>query len=190
MPNHNQVIDTITSKVVLILGRFTAKRKEVLDALRESLRALGYSPVMFDFQKLGSRTYRETVSTLAHISRFVIADLTDPKVVLQELKVVVKTLPSVPVQPILQARAKECVVVPEDYGAYPWFLPLVRYRGVADVTGAPLKAAVAAAEAMVLRRRLPTPVAEVVGSPAPNMAAGDVKVARRSRNSQQGSTKK
>jgi hypothetical protein len=33
-----QVIDTITSKVVLILGRFTPERKLVLDAIREQLR--------------------------------------------------------------------------------------------------------------------------------------------------------
>ena len=33
-----KVIDAITSKVVLILGRFTPKRKEVLDAIREELR--------------------------------------------------------------------------------------------------------------------------------------------------------
>lgn len=32
------VIDTITSKVVLILGRFSSKRKPVLDALRSQLR--------------------------------------------------------------------------------------------------------------------------------------------------------
>jgi hypothetical protein len=32
------VIDTITSKAVLILGRFTDERKAVLDALREELR--------------------------------------------------------------------------------------------------------------------------------------------------------
>jgi hypothetical protein len=32
------VIDTITTKVVLILGRFTPERKAVLDALREELR--------------------------------------------------------------------------------------------------------------------------------------------------------
>ena len=32
------VIDTITSKVVLILGRFTEERKAVLDAIREEFR--------------------------------------------------------------------------------------------------------------------------------------------------------
>lgn len=39
---HNEklrkVIDTITSKVVLILGRFTPERKAVLDALRDEVR--------------------------------------------------------------------------------------------------------------------------------------------------------
>jgi hypothetical protein len=40
------VIDTITSKVVLILGRFTAERKAVLDALREELRQRNYLPIL------------------------------------------------------------------------------------------------------------------------------------------------
>ena len=44
-----KVIDTITSKVVLILGRFTPERKIVLDRLRDTLRSKNYSPVVFDF---------------------------------------------------------------------------------------------------------------------------------------------
>jgi hypothetical protein len=46
---HNQkirdVIDTITSKAVLILGRFTDERKAVLDALREELRNRDLLPI-------------------------------------------------------------------------------------------------------------------------------------------------
>jgi uncharacterized protein YjbI with pentapeptide repeats len=38
------VINTITSKVVLILGRFTPERKAVLDALRDELRKQDYLP--------------------------------------------------------------------------------------------------------------------------------------------------
>jgi hypothetical protein len=37
-----EVIDTITSKVVLILGRFTDERKAFLDALRDELRKRDY----------------------------------------------------------------------------------------------------------------------------------------------------
>jgi hypothetical protein len=40
------VIDTITSKAVLILGRFTDERKAVLDALREELRERDYLPCL------------------------------------------------------------------------------------------------------------------------------------------------
>ncbi len=101
------VIDTITSKVVLILGRFTDERKVVLDAVREELRKRGYLPVLFDFKKPASRTTVETISTLAHMARFVIADLTDAKSVLQELQAVVPLNPSVPVQPLLLASQEE-----------------------------------------------------------------------------------
>ena len=52
---HNEklqrVIDTITSKVVLILGRFSPERKMILDALRDELRKRNYAPVVFDFEK-------------------------------------------------------------------------------------------------------------------------------------------
>jgi hypothetical protein len=74
---HNQkirdVIGTITSKVVLILGRFTDERKAVLDALRDELRNRNLLPILFDFSIPASRDVRETIKTLASLARFVIA---------------------------------------------------------------------------------------------------------------------
>jgi len=115
------VIDTITSKVVLILGRFTPERKSVLDAIREELRMRNYLPVLFDFEKPSSRNFTETVSTLAHMARFVIADLTDPKSIPQELTGIIPNLPSVPVKPLLLASEKEYGMF-NDFRAYPWVL--------------------------------------------------------------------
>jgi hypothetical protein len=101
---HNErirhLIDTITSKVVLILGRFTPERKAVLDTLREELRQRDYTPVLFDFDKPASKDLTGTVQTLANMARFIIADLTDPSSVPHELAMVVPTTP-VPVQPVL-----------------------------------------------------------------------------------------
>jgi hypothetical protein len=57
------VIDTITSKLVLILGRFTPERKIVLDAIRDELRKRSYLPVLFDFEKPSNRDVTKTVST-------------------------------------------------------------------------------------------------------------------------------
>jgi hypothetical protein len=53
------VIDTITSKVVLILGRFTDERKAVLDGLREELRKRNYLPILFDFSVPATRDITE-----------------------------------------------------------------------------------------------------------------------------------
>jgi uncharacterized protein YjbI with pentapeptide repeats len=127
-----QVIDTITSKVVLILGRFTPERKAVLDAIRNSLRQRDYLPVLFDFEKPGSRDITETVSTLAHMARFIIADLTDAKSIPQELQAIVPNLPSVPVQPILLASDYEYGMF-ESIRRYPWVLEMYRYYDVDEV---------------------------------------------------------
>jgi len=100
-PEIRDVIDTITTKVVLILGRFTDERLAILEALRSELQKQDYIPVLFDFDAPKSRDIEETVSTLAHLARFIIADITDPKAIPQELSSIVKNLQSVPVLPLL-----------------------------------------------------------------------------------------
>jgi Pentapeptide repeats (8 copies) len=122
-------INTLTMKVVLILGRFTPERKIVLDALRDELRRKNYLPIVFDFEKPAHRDLTETISTLAHMARFVIADITQAKSLPQELERIVPGLPSVPVQPLLQARAKEYGMF-EHFKRYPWVLEIYRYTTV------------------------------------------------------------
>ena len=56
------VIDTITSKVVLILGRFTPERKVVLEAIRDELRNRDYLPVLFDFERPAGKDLTGTIS--------------------------------------------------------------------------------------------------------------------------------
>jgi len=133
---HNErlrdVIDTITSKVVLILGRFTPERKSILEAVRNRLRERDYLPVLFDFQKPRSRDVTETISILAHISRFVIADITNARSIPQELEAIVPHLPSVPIQPLLQASADEYGMF-EHFNRYPWVLTLNHYTGIDDL---------------------------------------------------------
>ena len=127
---HNQkirdVIDTITSKAVLILGRFTDERKAVLDALREELRKRNYLPILFDFDKPRSRDTDETITLLARMARFIVADISDAKAVLQELRAIVPDLPSVPVQPIILAVQEEPGMF-DFYRNRPSFLTVHRY---------------------------------------------------------------
>jgi uncharacterized protein YjbI with pentapeptide repeats len=128
---HNEklrdVLDTVGKKVVLILGRFTEERKAVLDALRDELRRRNYIPILFDFEKPVSRDLTETVVTLAHLSRFVIADLTDPSALPHELMSFVRDLPSVAVQP-LTLKGQRVYGMFENIQRYPWVLPIYEYE--------------------------------------------------------------
>lgn len=144
--NIRHVIDTITTKVVLILGRFTPERKAILDAIREELRKHDYLPVLFDFEKPASRDITETVSTLAHLARLVIADITDARSIPQELGRIVPHLPSVPVQPLLQASADEYGMF-EHFKRYPWVLEIHRYKNLDDLLESLGQKVIAPAEA-------------------------------------------
>jgi uncharacterized protein YjbI with pentapeptide repeats len=127
---HNEkirdVIDTIGKKAVLILGRFTPERKAVLDALREELRKRDYLPILFDFEKPRSRDTDETITLLARMARFIVADISDAKSILQELRAIVPDLPSVPVQPIILEMQEEPGMF-DFYRNRPSFLPVHRY---------------------------------------------------------------
>jgi hypothetical protein len=126
------LIDTVGRKAVLILGRFTVERKVVLDAMRTALRTRGYLPMLFDFDAPGNRDLTETIVTLAHMSRFIIADITDPKSVPQELTAIIPDLPSVPVVPVVLAAHEEYAMF-EHWKRYPWVLPILRYKNGADL---------------------------------------------------------
>lgn len=129
-----QAIDTITSKAVLILGRFTLDRKLVLDKIRDELRYHNYLPILFDFKKLNSRNFTETITTLAGLSRFIIADLTDPRSIPQELMSIIPNLTSVPVQPIISINDREYPMF-EDFKDRPNVLPIYRYTNIDTLLG-------------------------------------------------------
>jgi len=121
------VIDTITSKVVLILGRFTPNRKVVLDAIRDELRKDDYLPVVFDFKKPDSKDLTGTISTLANMARFIIADLTDPSSVPHELATVVPGT-VVPVQAIILEGQREYAMFPDLMRRHHWVLEPHQYK--------------------------------------------------------------
>jgi uncharacterized protein YjbI with pentapeptide repeats len=156
---HNQkvrgVIDTITSKVVLILGRFTDERKVVLDALRDELRKRDHLPVLFDFPRPESRDVTETVKVLAGLARFVIADITDATEVRTEVSGIVPIFTSLPVQPILLRGQAEFIGM-QHLKAFPWLLPTFEYDSQEHLLSSLNKDVIGPAEtkALELRRLL------------------------------------
>jgi uncharacterized protein YjbI with pentapeptide repeats len=154
-PKVREVLDTITSKVVLILGRFSDERKPVLDALREALRRHPnrYIPVLFDFDSQQDQPVFETVKTLANLARFVIADLTDPNMVRSELTYITTNVPTVPVKPVILFGAP----LPTEYGTwkkYKSFLDVYQYADLPQLVANLSKAVITPVEGHVRPRPL------------------------------------
>jgi hypothetical protein len=51
----------------------------VLERLRGELRKRGYASIVFNFDKPETKDFTDTVRLLAGLSKFVIADITNPK---------------------------------------------------------------------------------------------------------------
>jgi len=126
------VIDTITSKTVLILGRFTPERKVILDAMANRLRDFNLIPIIFDFERATSRDFTETIKTLAGLSLFVIADITNPKSAPLELQAVVPDY-QIPFIPIQQKGEDLFSMFGDLQGKYDWVLKPLIYRSIDDL---------------------------------------------------------
>jgi hypothetical protein len=126
-PKIRRVIDTITSRAVLILGRFTPERKVILDGIREELRKRDWVPILFDFDRPTQRDFTETVLTLAGMARFVIADISNPKSSPLELQATVPNymIPFVPILQVGETPFAMFVDLKQKYDQ--WVLDLLRY---------------------------------------------------------------
>ena len=128
------IIDTITSKAVLILGRFTPERKIILDALANKVREHKLLPIIFDFERSSNRDFTETIKTLAGLSLFVIVDITNPKSAPLELEAIVPDY-QIPFVPIIQKGEKPFAMFRDLTGKYDWVLgPVITYSSLDKLT--------------------------------------------------------
>jgi Pentapeptide repeats (8 copies) len=108
------VIDSVTRKGVLILGRFQEGGLALLQEIAAWLRRPengGYLPLLFDFPRPESKTYTETIRTLVGLARFVIVDLSGRSVP-QEITAAVD-LYEIPFVPILEKGRGEWSMFPD-----------------------------------------------------------------------------
>ena len=164
----SRLLSDIAARGVLILGRFTQERKAVLDAIHDALERLpaAYVPLVFDFEKPGERDLIESIVRFAAVSRFVIADLSDPKSVPAELQAIVPQFPSLPVVTIIEAGQRVYPVSDHILRRANVLTPVIAYRDIDHLLSVLDHDIVAPAEAMVERLR-PTPLATPVAMAAP-----------------------
>ncbi len=126
-----EVIDTLGKKAVLVLGRFS-ERKSVVAGLRERLRELGFAPIVFDFEQPSQRDLTETVSTLAGLSAFIIADLTAPRSIPQEAQAVIPAY-SVPFVPIIQSGEPIYSMFQDLWSRHDWVMTPLEYTAIDEL---------------------------------------------------------
>lgn len=132
--NHKKlrnVLNAVTKKGVLVLGRFGEGGLEVLQAIAGKLREEHYLPIIFDFERPQDRNYTETVKTLAGLARFIIADLSGPSVP-QELYATIPHF-KIPFVPIIEA-GRNLYAMAVDLLEYPWVIrPPVTFASMEEL---------------------------------------------------------
>ena len=132
------MLETVGQKGVLLLGRFSDGRIQVLERLKHALRERKWIPIVFDFDKLEKSDFTETVRTLAGLSHFVIADITSPRSIGLELQATVPEF-MIPFVPIIEVDDDTS---PEDVPAMfgdlwlkhrEWMLEPLAYRSLDEL---------------------------------------------------------
>jgi len=157
--NFGEIMSLLTKSRVLILGRFTGARLAVLDAIKNHLQehANGYKPELFTFARPDSRDLMEAIVGFAAFSRFVIADLSDPKSVPSELEAIAFRFQSVPIVPVIVQSDEEYATFESIRRFNNVIKPTVRYRDAADLIAKLDAEILALAEAKRSEIRPPTP---------------------------------
>jgi len=163
-----EVFNTTTQRGVFILGRFGGGGLEVLRAVADKLREMGYLPIIFDFERPRQRTYTETVMTLAGLCSFVIVDLSGPSVP-QELQATVSALRMPFVSVIEKGHHPNSMVkdfIELDY----FFYPPIEFEAIEELLEQLPEKAILPAKAYLDRRR--KKLEEIYGDEKPYAGTG------------------
>ena len=147
------VINAVTQRGVLILGAFNDGGLELLQTIAAWLRQPdngGYLPLLFDFPRPDSKTYTETVRTLAGLARFVIVELSGASVP-QEITATVD-LYGIPFVAITQEDDKEWSMF-KDFLVNDRVIGPIRFRDQRDLLDHLATTAIAPAEKMIEDRQ-------------------------------------
>ena len=133
--NFAEVMSALTMERVLILGRFSRRRRKVLETIRDHLNRHPnrYKAELFTYEKSKSRDLVESIISFAGLSRFIIADISEPKSVQSELQEIVPRFLSVPVVPLINQGGREYATFPSLQRRENVIKPTVRYKTLPDL---------------------------------------------------------
>lgn len=133
--NFGELMSEMTKRRVLILGRFTGRRLKILKAIQARLEEHPnrYKAELFVFDRPELRDLVESIIGFAAFSRFIVADLSEPKSIQSELEAIVPHFMSLPVVPIINRTGKEYATFSSIRRRQNVVQPTVRYRDLDDL---------------------------------------------------------
>jgi uncharacterized protein YjbI with pentapeptide repeats len=121
------LINAGTDYIVLVLGSFDKKGRQILSSIEENLWNTGRIPIVFEFEGPNRRALVDAVRFFGVLSEFVIVDMTDPRSVAFELNALVPDL-AVPVVPLIREGATPFAMFADLQRKYPWVMRPFAYR--------------------------------------------------------------
>jgi hypothetical protein len=95
------------------------------------LRLHNLTPILFDFDIPADRDITETVTLLARMARFIVADLTDPASIPMELQAIAPDV-AVPIRSLVQKGQKPFSMF-NTLKKYHWVLPPYQYSDMDEL---------------------------------------------------------
>jgi uncharacterized protein YjbI with pentapeptide repeats len=121
-PRWRDLIAPNALRMVVVLGRFPEWRRPHLDAIRDQLRGRHYAPVAIDLEHPVGPKLRAVIENLAHLARFIIADLAGSREFMNDIQPLGPNLRGLPLQAIMP-EGEELMELPSVWGKDPY-----RYR--------------------------------------------------------------
>jgi hypothetical protein len=133
--NYSEIMSYTSKKRVLILGRFKERRIKILKLIKEQLQQHPnkYIPELYTYDIPDKKDLVDSICGFALLSKFIIADISEPSAVQAELQAIDMLNTSVPIVPIINKTGREYSLFTHIAKAPNVAKPTIRYNNEADV---------------------------------------------------------
>lgn len=134
--NFSEIMSQTSKKRVLILGRFKKRRLKILELIKKNLEEHpnNYIAELYTYKRPEKYDLVQSICCFAALSKFIIADISEPSAVQAELQAINSLNLSVPVIPIINKTGKEYSLFPHVAKSSNVGKPTIRYLDEKDVT--------------------------------------------------------
>jgi hypothetical protein len=133
--NYSEIMSHLSKRRVLILGRFKQRRLKILKLIKEQLQqhSNNYIAELYTYEVPEKKDLVDSICGFALLSKFIIADISEPSAVQAELQAINMLNTSVPIVPIINKTGREYSLFAHIAKAGNVAKPTIRYSDENDM---------------------------------------------------------